>query len=468
MKKFLNLKNKLMAVALILCGLITSCTKMIEIPASPPNLISQTDLFTDSASVLSALAGVYYNGYQASNGFALRNANLAMQTGTSADELALTTNTYDASTPALYANTQISNNGSISTLWTEHYSSIYQVNNCLEAVPGGTSISETFKKQLTGELKVVRAYYYFNLVNLWGGVPIVTTTDYKINGTLTRSTTDEVYAQIIADLTDAQTKLKANYPSAGHVRPNLYTATALLAKVYLYKGQWQNAYDAADQVIRSGAYSLVTDLARVFLDGSAEAIWQLPSNGSYYATGDAVKFTVTSGLTPVFPVSSFLLNAFEAGDQRKVKWIGTSLAGTTMYTFPAKYKNATTAANTPAEDLVVLRLGELYLIRAEAAARLNNTDGAIADLNLIRGRAGLGPTAAVSQIDVLNAIMHERQIELCFEGGNRWFDLKRWGTAVTVLSAEKPGWQSATPLVYPIPYSELRYDPFLVQTPGYQ
>ena len=109
---------------------------------------------------------------------------------------------------------------------------------------------------------------------------------------------------------------------------------------------------------------------------------------------------------------------------------------------------------------------DLYLIRAEASAELGNTTAALADLNIVRARAGLAASSATSQTDILTAIMHERQVELFTEWGNRWFDLKRTGTAGAILSAEKAGWQ-ANAALYPVPKAQLLFNNNLTQNPGY-
>jgi hypothetical protein len=160
-----------------------------------------------------------------------------------------------------------------------------------------------------------------------------------------------------------------------------------------------------------------------------------------------------------------LLNAFEAGDQRLQNWVGSKVVnGNTLY-YPYKYKNVS-ASTTPTEDQMVLRLGELYLIRAEAAAHLNKLTQALADIDTIRTRAGLGASTATSQTAILNAVMHERQVELFCEWGNRWFDLKRTGTAAAVLGAEKTGF-TANAALYPVPQSQILVDNLLTQNPGY-
>jgi hypothetical protein len=137
--------------------------------------------------------------------------------------------------------------------------------------------------------------------------------------------------------------------------------------------------------------------------------------------------------------------------------------------YPFKYKNVL-ASGTPVEDYMIFRLTEVYLIRAEAAVRMPNPNlsSAIADVNIIRNRAGLANSTAdiTSQTAVLAAVLHERQTEMCFEWGSRWFDLKRTGNAGTVLTAEKSGWQPNAAL-YPIPQAQRQLNSLLTQNPGY-
>jgi hypothetical protein len=159
--------------------------------------------------------------------------------------------TYNRDLIQFYGDDIIANNGTVSTLWTEAYHDLYQINDCVAGISTTSAISTSTKNQLLGEIKVVRALYYFNLVNLYNGVPLVLSTDYNITQKLPRASVDSVYSQIIADLTDATHKLTASYPSDGRARPNVYTAQALLAKVYLYRGQWANAASMASAVINS-------------------------------------------------------------------------------------------------------------------------------------------------------------------------------------------------------------------------
>ena len=458
-----------MMILLLSAVMTTGCKKLIEIPANPPTEITQTEQFADSASVMAAVAGIYSYPVPPTGGFTFNDGNLSVCTGLSSDELS-TTITYVSDELEFYSYGLNAFDGTLPALWGNPYQGVYPVNAVLAGIANNSGLSASFVTQITGEMKIVRALYYFDLVNLFGGVPLITSTAYANSDQLGRSSQDSIYAQILSDLTDAQQDLTPSYPSSGHLRPNLYTAKTFLAKVYLYRQQWQLAYNEADTVINSGLYSLTPNPNNVFLDGSSEAIWQLPANASYMVTKEAQNYVpYAPGVVPYYPVTANLINAFETGDQRLQDWIGTSVVNTgtgndTLY-YPYKYKNTNPSSPT-VEDFMIFRLGELYLIHAEAAAELGNLGTAQSDLNTVRARAGLAASTAVTQQQVLSAIMHERQTELFCEWGNRWQDLKRTGTAGTVLSAEKTGW-NATDTLYPVPNVQLQLNSHLTQNPGY-
>jgi hypothetical protein len=467
MKTLFFNKNKILAALLFLAlGALVSCKKLIEIPANPPTQITRAQQFADSASTLSAVVGVYT--YNRGQGFAYSDANLTMSTALSAAEVSCTESYGDES--EFYSYTQTPRNSEITYLWQYPYQSLYQVNDVLDGITNNSKLSAPFIKQITGEMKVVRALYNFNLVNLFGGVPLVTSTDYTANAQLPKAAVDAVDAQILADLTDAVKKLPASYPSDGRARPNLYTAEALLAKFHLYRGQWQAAYNEADSVISKGGFSLETNLNDVFLEGSQEAIWQLPIPNSYAGTAEASNFVpYSSTQTPNFVVTDSLLSQFETGDQRLQNWTNTTVVGGQKLYYPYKYKDR--LPTTPATDYMVFRLGEMYLIRAEAAAELNNLSIAVGDVNTIRTRAGLAAVNPATQTAVLAAIRKERRTELCFEWGNRWFDLNRTindtkypssGQATAVLT----GYQNYNAL-YPLPQAQIQLNSHLIQNPGY-
>ena len=459
-------KNKILAGSLVITILtFVSCKKLIQIPANPPTAITQAEQFADSATTMSAVAGVYTYDNQGV-AFAYSDANLTIATGLSSDEISYTGSTDQQQ---FYSYTLTPLNDVVAPLWASPYQGLYAVNDILNGITGNNNLSASFIKQISAEMKVVRALYYFNMVNLFGGVPLVTSTDYSTTAHLPRDSVSAIYSQIIEDLNDAIGNLPASYPSAGRARPNLYTAQTLLAKVNLYLGNWQAAYNEADSVINSGAYVLTDSLNNVFLDGSTEAIWQIPAVQSFFATSEGRLFVPDIGAAPAYLLTPFLLNAFEPGDQRLQDWVGTTAINNQNLYYPFKYKNVL-ASGTPVEDYMIFRLAEVYLIRAEAAVKMPNPNlsSAIADVNIIRNRAGLPNSTAdaTSQTSVLAAILHERQTEMCFEWGSRWFDLKRTGNAGTVLAAEKSGWQPNAAL-YPIPQAQRQLNSLLTQNPGY-
>jgi hypothetical protein len=448
---------------------VMGCKKLIQIPPNAPNQIVTSQVFADSTDAVAATVALYGNFSGGYGGFF--SGGLTIYPGFSADEL-VTSSTNPTYLQYYTDVVPVTDD----QFWFIIYGSggIYAMNACIEGVTASTGLSGSLKNQLIGENEVMRAFSYFNMVNLFGGVPLVTTTNYLVNDTLSRASTEAIYDQMITDLKDAQARLTSTYPSSGRARPNYYTATALLAKVYLYDHQWQQAADAASLVINSGLYSLEPNLNNVFLDGSNEAIWQVPATTGFaanYQTSEGKLFVpIQHTIVPAFVISNFQLQAFESGDQRAVDWLDSNLVNSVAYYYPYKYKNGyiTSGTNT-LEDYMVFRLAEQYLIRAEAEAE-GATGNAVADLNIIRNRAGLanysGPT---DQTSLLNAIMHERQVELFCEWGSRWMDLKRTGTVQSVLAAEKQGpWlQDNHAALYPVPTRDIQTNPNLTQNPGY-
>lgn len=468
MKLFSN-THKIFAVALLVAsGTLASCKKLIEIPVNPPTQVLRGQVFADSATTTTAVAGVY-SFTPGGQGLPYIDGLFTITTALSGHEIS----SVDGDRAQFFNYNLNPVNGDLASLWKAPFSEIYQVNDILAGITGNSNLSVSFVKQITGEMKVVRALCYFNMVNLFGGVPLVTTTDYSINARLPRATATAIYAQVLADLNDAVKKLPTTYPSSGQVRANFYTAQALLAKVHLYQGNWKAAYDEADSVITQGGFRLETDLKNVFLDGSQEAIWQVPIQNQYQGTGEAMNFIpYSSNQTPNYVVTDSLLNQFESGDMRMSNWLGVNIVNGKPVYYPAKYRDL--RPTNPKTGYVLLRLAEMYLIRAEAAAQLGNLSGALADVNTLRDRADLDPSTAdeTSQTAVLAAIRKERRTEMCFEFGSRWFDLNRTitdtkypanGQAPMVLAGWQPNFA-----IYPLPLLQLQLNNALNQNPGYK
>lgn len=455
---------------LLAAALTVSCKKLIEVPSVPYGYVTSAQAFGDSADIMSSFAGIYIN-FQSEVGPALP---LQEYMGLASDELVFGENPQYYPDYVIYAsNSLIASDAQAGSFWSSMYGSqsLYQINVCLEGIRGNTAISAALNQQLMGELHVLRAVYYFQLANLFGGVPLVTSTNYAVTQSVPRTSKDSVYAWIQTELDSAVQLLTPVYPYTNKARPNVYVAQALKAKVYLYMKQWADAANAVTTVMNTGAYQLEQNLNNVFLDGSTEALWQIPGVSNSVQTNEGATFVpYSSGIIPTWYLTPFLLKAFEPGDGRLTNWVGMNSVtddngATTNYYYPNKYKNNSIGL-TPLEDEMVLRLGELYLIRAEALAEQGKLDSAKADLDVLRSRAGLSGVTAASQTDVLTAVLHERQVELFTEWGNRWFDLVRTGAADTVLGKEKPGWQSHQALL-PIPLNEIQLNSKLTQNSGY-
>jgi hypothetical protein len=366
-------------------------------------------------------------------------------------------------------NALTADNIAVSGPWTNFYQVIYTANSILEGMEKAPAVSAPKKQQLRGEAYFARAFAHFLLVNFWNDVPYVTTTDVNVTSQVSRQPSAEVYQHILDDLEQVQALLPANYPTANRARPNQAVATALLAEVHLYMENWAAAENAATQLIANGSYKLPADVNNVFLRNSEEVIWQLATVNGFTADGTA--YVPTTG-APTYLYRKELMDAFEDGDQREAKWVRTAVVSGVTYLSPFKYKAralVTTPPVPPAEDMVVFRLAEQYLIRAEARARQDKLPGAIADLKMIRDRAGLVEQIDpnISQPDLLLAIEKERRLELMAEMYHRWFDLKRTDRANAVLGALKPTWKP-TAVWFPIPALELQRNRKLSQNEGYQ
>lgn len=452
------LANRLLFVSLFFCG---SCQKFVDIPAPKTSLVS-TNVFTNDQSALAAMTGIYIN--MMSKYSSLLNQQLSLMGGLSADEFV----NYSGNTDQIqfFQNALTPGNNLVSGLWQNTYNYIYQANAVLEGLKNSTGLSQATKSELEGEAKFFRSICYFYLVNIFGNIPLVTTANYQVNTALSAQPPLEIYQQIISDCVDAQKLLPSDYSLSNgeRTRPNRFAATALLARVYLFIKDWENAEAESGLVIEeTDLYSLPQDLNQVFLANSAEAIWQLQPVQPGLNTIEGNTFILTGFPTSVALADS-LTHAFEPNDNRRTNWIDSIEAGGNVYYFPFKYKVQSGAAVT--EYSMVLRLAEQYLIRAEARAKQNNLSGALEDLNTIRDRAGLENFALSDQQDLLSAIARERRVELFTENGARWLDLIRSGEATQVLSITKTNW-TADDTLYPIPLSELQRNIHLKQNPGY-
>lgn len=443
---------------------LKSCDNFTE-SDMPVSELNTAAVFEEKNTAHAALVNVFAKMRE--NGLLTGKTNsMSREMGLYADELTWYGNSTQS--PAnFFTNILIPTNGTIAAWWNNCYSQIYTVNAVIEGVASSTKLLQADKDQLTGEAKFARAFIHFYLLQLWGDVPYVTGTDYKVNSNVRRLPINEVYAKIIEDLEAASLLLPEEYSNPTRVRPNSYAAKAILARVYLYAGKWAEAANSASDVLNNTkTYVWVTELNNVFLKESTTTIWQYAARTPTRNTDEGTTFIFNTAPPTAVALTSSLMNAFESGDQRKAKWTRSRTGGGKTYYHAYKYKK-TGSATPQAEFSIVLRLAEMYLIRAEARAQRGELIGAKEDLNVIRNTAGLENTTAASKDEILQAILRERRVEFFTEFGHRFLDLKRYGTLDDALQDAKADWQSTDRLL-PLPQSELNLNPNVVpQNPGY-
>jgi hypothetical protein len=434
---------------------ISSCKKTIEV-GDPPNVLTPGKVFDNDAAATSATLGDYIS-------LKTFDANFVAYVDQYVDEL--TQPTLNATSTEFANGTLSTSNGAVASIWQYLYITIYRANANIEGLSSAKSLTDSVKKQCMGEALFIRAYSFLNLVNIFGDVPLITTTDVQQTSITPRSPVAEIYNQIVTDLTQAETLLTTNYPTSDKIRANKWAAAALLARVYLYRKNWQQAELTSSSVIGSNSYQL-SSISSMFYQNSTEAIWQLWNATGY--TGLSMLVPASSGV-PSYTISNNLLSVMESGDLRRTNWMKEITSGGKTYTSPYKYKLRTTTTGANAEYTMYLRLAEQYLIRAEARANLNsNLTGAIADLNVIRSRAGLNSLSSASnQSQILAAIVKERRVELFAEGGQRYFDLKRTGDLNNTMSQLKSTWNNLSSPLFPIPQAQRSINPSISQNPGY-
>ncbi|OQP65380.1 hypothetical protein A3860_17085 [Niastella vici] len=478
-----KLIKKLLGLWLLLSiASFTSCKKLVEISA-PVTSVNGANVYLNDVTATSVLTGLYTTMSRGGYNFT-GNGSISMNLGLSADELTLFSGVSTSESKYYYYTNSLfaqPTNGAGSEYWAPLYQNIFICNAAIEGLNASVTLTPAVKEQLLGEATFMRAFFYFYLVNMFGDVPLLLNADYKRNATLPRTPISQVYQQIITDLNTAQGMLNDKFVDASvlkttseRTRPNKWAATALLARTFLYTGDWPNAITEASSVINNSSLFTLTALDDAFLANSNEAIWQLQPVSSEHNTEDAWHFILPSSGPdesdhPVY-LSPQLLYSFEASDQRRAHWIDSVILNTDRYYYPFKYKSATSYAPLT-EYLMVFRLAEQYLIRAEAEAQKGDIQAAQNDLNIVRHRAGLANTTAADKSSLLAAILHERQVELFSEWGHRWLDLKRTNNVdavMTFVCSQKNSsqWKNFQKL-FPLPFKDINADINLAQNSGY-
>ncbi len=357
-------------------------------------------------------------------------------------------------------------NATVNSMWSSLYGAIYVANIILEKLPGIPGVDSQTRDLVTAEAYFVRGYCYFTLYTTFGKAPIVLTTDLTTNRNIPRSPANEVLNQSIDDLVESLNGLPIQPVNAGFLSRG--AANAALARLSLYAGDYDLARDFANDVINSGEYELESSFQDIVLtDFTDEAILEM----GYSAADDPG--TSTLGLNNLFigrreiiPSNEaiFALNSTESGDRSLVISFDLgNLAGTDNGWSVAKYGTADENNN----NIILFRLAEMYLIRAEASVELNDLTTAEDDINTLRMRANAPTISALSSSQMRMVIEEERLYELAYEG-HRWYDLKRTGRVNDVMTAFSPNWRDAYEL-WPVPQREIQNNPALAgdQNAGY-
>lgn len=461
------------------CG----CKKVLDVPL-PANVVLVSSAFNDDGTATAAVLSMYSQMVQ-HNSFEW--GGITINTSLYADDIH--TSGLSASTNPFYIAGLTSAGNDAQTMMANAYSTILYVNTSIGQLLTSNSLTPSVKQQLLGECYFVRAYTYFYIVNFWGNAAALQlSTDIKSTQLAPSTPTGTIYKQIIADLKLAQANLNNTYVTTDRGRPNLQAANALLARVYLYTGQYTDAITQANAVIGSGLYTPLPSPAVNFLIGSSETIWSLQGQvigGTVKPSPDGFAFNPTNTIVaPPYLLTASLQSAFEPGDLRFTNWVNAAAIGLTtpktIYYVPGKYKQQS-AANTAAlkENYVMLRAAEMYMILAEAYYWNKDVPDAVTNLNIVRTRAGLPNLSASLTLDQCRAaIEQENRIEFFAEQGHRFLDLKRWpGIAggkwrsdevFPVTKAAVPTFTWATyKNLFPVADKDLQADKNLIQNPGY-
>ncbi|SKB97106.1 Starch-binding associating with outer membrane [Parapedobacter luteus] len=390
------------------------------------------------------------------------------------------------------------------TAWSDYYNKIQRCNKVLEEMVAIDMPIET-ARQYEGEAKFIRALLYFDLVRLWGRVPLVTTTltideGYQVR----RNEISEVYRQIESDLIDAANLLPPDYPSANQGRATSWAAKAFLGKVLvfmsgypLHAARWGDAATLLHEVIESGRFEFFENYADVFShehESGRQAVFSLlfktgvSGEGNPFPTRNTPNF-ISRALVPMggspfqLFLSNDLINSFENGDTRKEaviwsEWTNNAGEVITSQPFSKKYLNGPAVQGDGWDiDWILLRYDDVLMLYAECLNELGYVpEGEAFDiLNRIRQRAGLTPKTATDisdQQQFRRWVEHERRMEFCFEN-QRWFDLVRTDRALDVMRdfLRNYGLESAmgsrARYYYPVPQQVLDINPNLEQNEGY-
>ena len=459
---------------LFLIALIFQACDFVE--EEPKDFLSPANFYQTEADATAAVNAVYHHlgdgNYYGSSIWNLGDITTGLLLpgqGAGQGRIALQTYTFDPAT------------GVFNNLWRELYVSINRSNTAIERIPSIDMNAET-RSRLVAEARFLRALNYFDLVKVYGDIPLLVTETVSLeNLEVSRTAEATIYEQIVADLEAAAIDLPESYGNSQTGRATSGAARALLAKVYMFMQEYELAAQNAGTVLNMG-YSLVPDYAdlwRVENENGPEHIFSVQYLSGIRGSSYMELFAVRGGTAPITGFSGAIveeefLNSFDPADLRRDVSIRTSYTfpdGSTEDFEPHVWKYFDPNAGNPSDTDVnwpVLRLADILLVYAEALNEANSgpTQEAYDAINQVRNRAGLADLpAGLDQEAFRDAVLQERAWELCFEG-HRWFDLKRTGKLIEAITAYGQPIEDKH-LLFPIPLREMDTNPELEQNPGY-
>lgn len=464
--------KKYMIISLLVLALTSlSCQGFLD--ENPKNFIAPTNFYQSAADALASVNSVYD---KLSNWGAF-DRQIYLLTELSTDNMDILSSNQER---IQIDNYQMDAGNSIfRDAWQDLYEGVTRANITIDRVPGIKAMDAKLRDRIVGEAHFLRAFYYYNLVRLWGDAPLVTKEVASLEGLdLPRTPAATIYEQIIADLQSAEQSLPAKYTGADVGRATSGAAKTLLTSVYLTRKQWALAAAKAQEVIDSKAYQLYDNYADNFaipLKNGKESIFEgqaLASTGSNdqsqmytnFAPSPANEFGQRAyggfGPTPE------LFASYEPGDTRKGLYLTEQKGKKLPRPMFNKYVDPAGTENNNSNNWPYLRYADLLLMAAEALNESGKTAESLPFLNQVRKRAGLAPVTSTAQAEVRAAIRRERRLELVLEG-HRWFDLVRYGTLVSTMKAAGKDKVQEINNVFPIPLRELDTNPALAQNPGY-
>ena len=455
--------HKYIIIRLFLLITLTACDDYLDF-STPNNQIVSSEVFdnktTTDAALLNIYAGVRDNGLLTGN-----NTGITYLLGLYTDELDLYSINF-VGHREFYNHSVSSTNENILNLWNTSYNQIYKLNALIEGVEKSTLLENKYKQTVLAESYTMRGMLYMYLTQLFGEIPYITTTNYLQNKTTSKMSEKDIYQRIEQDyLTAEELFLKSNN-SSSLTRLNITSLKTLKAKHYILTKQWAKAKQNADEVLQTTGILLEKDINKEFLKESTSIIW---SFSPHLATGNSLEADVfmLNILPPVFvSLKPTFLNSFENGDLRKEVWIKSWNNDNGIWYQPYKYKTLNTSSTINVENSIILRLAEVYLIRAEANFNLYNFKEVENDLNIIRNRANLNMLSNLSQIELEQAILDEYKHEFFTEYAQRFFNLKRWNR-LNDLQYSIPNWKPFMEKL-PLPEKEILLNPNLKpQNNGY-